>query len=77
MINMRGQAFTRVLGVLFWIIAVIILMATYGVLAKPTLERELNKGFFEIPKAYHNNALTLSVMLLTIGTFFIIYPFKK
>jgi len=74
---MNGQKFIRLLGVVFWILAILIFMATYGVLAKPLLVSELNKGFFERESMYHDVSFVLSILLLTTGTFLIVYPFKK
>jgi len=77
MIIMYGQTAMRLTGIILWILAIIILMATYGVLAKPMLESELSKGFFEKKSIYYDVSLVLSVLFLTIGTFLIVYPFKK
>lgn len=67
----------RVIGVIFWVIAVILLMATYGFFAKPSLEKELSKGLFNESSTYYNDYLIISILLLAAGTFLIIYPFKK
>ncbi len=77
MISMRGQTIMRITGIIFWVIAIIILMATYGVFAKPILENELNKGFFSGETVYHTSSLVFSILFLTLGTFLIVYPFKK
>ncbi|NIO45115.1 MAG: hypothetical protein GTN36_06230 [Candidatus Aenigmarchaeota archaeon] len=74
---MDGQTIMRLVGIVLWIAAVLILMATYSVLAKPTLETELSKGFFEVESMYYSGSLVLSILFLTIGTFLIVYPFKK
>jgi hypothetical protein len=52
-------------------------MATYGIFAKPSLEKELSKGLFNETSTYYNGCMILGILLLTIGTFLIIYPFKK
>jgi len=76
-ISIRGQTIFRIIGVIFWVIAIIILMATYGIFAKPSLEKELSKGLFNETSTYYNGCMILGILLLTIGTFLIIYPFKK
>ena len=74
---MDGQTIMRLAGIVLWVLAVLILMATYGVLAKPMLETELTKGFFERESIYYSGSLVLSILFLTIGTFLIAYPLKK
>ena len=74
---MKAQSFTRVVGIIFWILAVLILMATYGVLAKPLLEEELGLGFFKRGSIYYSSSIVISILLLTIGTFLVVYPFRK
>lgn len=77
MINTHGQTVFKIIGVVLWVIAIIILMATYGIFAKPSLESNLSRGaFFESLTSY-NVYLVSSILLLTAGTFLIIYPFKK
>jgi hypothetical protein len=73
---MFGQTAIRIIGLIFWILAIIIIMATYGVLAKPLLETELSKGLFG-KESFYNISIVLSVLFLTVGTFLITYPFKK
>ncbi len=77
MIIMDGQTIMKLVGIILWVLAVLILMATYGFLAKPMLEAELTKGFFERESIYYGGSLVLSVLFLTIGTFLIVYPLKK
>ena len=74
---MHGQTAFKILGIVFWIIAIVIIMATYGVLGKPLLESGLSKGLFEGEYKYSDSYFVLSVLLLTMGTFLIVYPFKK
>ena len=77
MISIGGQTIYRIIGVIFWIAAIIILMATYGVFAKPSLENYLSKGLFNESSTSYNSYLISSILLLAAGTFLIIYPFKK
>ena len=77
MIDMKGQATLRMIGIAFWIIAIIILMATYGVFAKPQLESQIKKGVLESDSIYYNGSLVFCILLLTMGTFLMIYPIKK
>jgi len=74
---MDGKTAMRLAGIILWLLAIIILMATYGILAKPMLESELSKGLFEKKPIYYDGSLVLSILFLTIGTFLIVYPFKK
>jgi len=74
---MFDQTVMRIAGIILWILAILILMASYGVLAKPFLETELTRSFFERQSIYYSGSLVLSVLLLTLGTFLIVYPFKK
>ncbi len=74
---MYDQTVMRIAGIILWILAIIILMASYGVLAKPMLETELARGFFEREPIYYNSSFVLSILLLTLGTFLIVYTFKK
>ena len=77
MISIDGQTVYRIIGVIFWMIAIIILMATYGIFAKPSLEKDLSKGAFYESLTSYNVYFVSSILLLTAGTFLIIYPFKK
>lgn len=74
---MYGQATMRIIGIIFWVAAIIIIMATYGVLAKPSLETVLRKGSLERGSIYYSGSLILGILFLTMGTFLIVYPFKK
>jgi hypothetical protein len=76
-ISTHGQTLFKILGVVLWVIAIIILMATYGILAKPSLESDLSRGAFYGSLTSYNVYLISSILLLTVGTFLIIYPFKK
>lgn len=77
MISTHGQTFFKIIGIVFWFIAIIILMATYGIFAKPSLESYLSRGAFYETLTSYNVYLVSSILLLTAGTFLIIYPFKK
>ena len=77
MIRMHGQTYLKVIGIIFWVVAILLIMATYGVFGKPLLEQYLSKGFLERASSYYNSSPVLIILLLTIGTFLIIYPFKK
>jgi len=52
-------------------------MATYGIFAKPSLENDLNRGAFYEASTSYNGYIVSTILLLTAGTFLIIYPFKK
>jgi len=77
MTSMKGQTGLRIIGIVFWIIAIIILMATYGVFAKPQFESQIKKGSIESSSIFFNSSLILCILLLTVGTFLMIYPIKK
>lgn len=74
---MDGQSLMRIIGLVFWVLAIVIIMATYGVLAKPLLETELTKGFLGKESTLYGTSLVLSILFLTIGTFLMVYPLKK
>jgi len=77
---MLGQTFMKILGILFWVIAIIILMASYGILSKPVFATGISKGFIQISYEdfmLYNNSLVLSVFFLIIGMFLIFSSSRK
>jgi len=77
MINMYSQTSMRLAGIILLILSIIILMSTYGVLAKPFLGSELIRSYIERESIYYGSSLILSVLLLTLGTFLTVFPFKE
>jgi len=75
--GMDGQTLMRLIGIILWIFALLILLITYRVFALPVIGSNIIKGYFERESMFYSSSLALSVLLLAIGTFLIVYPFKK